>query len=215
MKNIKNIFIIMFTLSCLFSLDLSKLENCVSFDVSLDRKEYYPGENLYLNINFKIDKGYHIYSVDPNKSLSPTYNEIIDSLYFKQTSEPIEDKPEEKFDESFDRIVSIHKNNFKVIYPLTISDQIESGNYNVSGNLEYYACDETMCIPLRENEYSFNLSIQDGDKRQEYIGSLDSKQSSVEEQINKGLFSLLIKEFLLESVSELKFNCLCWFLINN
>ena len=34
--------------------DLSKLENCVSFDVALDRELYYPGENLFLNINIVL-----------------------------------------------------------------------------------------------------------------------------------------------------------------
>jgi len=191
MKHTKNIFISILILSSLFSLDLSKLENCVSYEVSLDRDLYYAGENLYLNIDFKIDEGYHIYSVDPNKSLSPTYNEIIDSLYLNQFDEPIESTPQEKFDESFNKNFSIHKNNFKVIYPLAISEQLKSGNYKIIGNLEYYACDKTMCIPLRDNGYTFDLVITEGEKRLEYVGTeswIDFKYKVLPESNNSELF---------------------------
>ena len=181
MKHIKNIFISILIFSSLFSLDLSKLENCVSYDVSLDRDVYYAGENLYLNIDFKIDEGYHIYSVDPSKSLSPTYNEIIDSLYISQFGEPVESTPTDKYDEAFDRYVSIHKNDFKVIYPLVISDELESGNYKIAGTLEYYACDKTMCIPLRDNVYNFDLKITAGEKRLENVGQKSEFEKIVEQ----------------------------------
>ena len=38
--------------------------------------------NITIDFNINIDKGFHIYSVHPDKSLSPTYTEINDSLYF-------------------------------------------------------------------------------------------------------------------------------------
>ena len=88
-----NYFIIisLFTLS--LSNDTSALENCVNFDVQVDRKVYFSGENLYLSFNVEIDEGFHIYSVHPEKSLSPTYVDIVDSMFFSHIGIINEPKP--------------------------------------------------------------------------------------------------------------------------
>ena len=51
-------------IALIFPLDLSQLENCVKYDISLDRQEYYPGENLFVIFDINIDEGFHIYSTD-------------------------------------------------------------------------------------------------------------------------------------------------------
>ena len=103
--------------SLLFSLDLSELENCVNFDVQLDRSDYYSGENLFLNININIDEGFHIYSVDTSKSLSPTFNEIIDSTFilFDVVGDLKESTPQKKYDPNFNQDVFIHKKYVQLI----------------------------------------------------------------------------------------------------
>ena len=77
-----NCLFIFFLFNISFSNDNLALENCVKFDVEVDRKVYFGGENLYLSFNIEIDEGFHIYSVHPEKSLSPSYVDIIDSVYF-------------------------------------------------------------------------------------------------------------------------------------
>ena len=65
-----NYLFIFFLFSISITNDNLALENCVKFDVEVDRKVYFEGENLYLKFNIEIDEGFHIYSVHPEKSLN-------------------------------------------------------------------------------------------------------------------------------------------------
>ena len=70
-------------LSFLFSsINEISIDNCVHFSANTDRMVYYKGENLFLELNISIEKGFHIYSVDPAKSLSPSFIEFPDSSLF-------------------------------------------------------------------------------------------------------------------------------------
>ena len=178
--------------------DTSKLENCVKFDVEVDRKVYFSGENLYLLFNVEIDEGFHIYSVHPEKSLSPTYIDIIDSVYFSIVGIINEPDPLKKFDKNFNQDIYYHKNNIKLVKNLKLSDSLKNNNYKVNGIFEYYACDESMCIP-RWDDFSFEFQVFDGDKREDFDWEpfpteydSDIPLTELETEINKGLFSFIL-----------------------
>ena len=97
--------------------NLDALDNCVSFETSLDRNVYYPGENLMLKFNIEIEKDFHIYSVHPNKSLAPTYIEILDTVYFSAIGAINEPKPKKKCDTTFNEYVSYHENSIILTQP--------------------------------------------------------------------------------------------------
>ena len=181
-------------IALIFPLDLSQLENCVKYDISLDRQEYYPGENLFVIFDINIDEGFHIYSTDIEKSLSPTYNEILDSTFFDVIADLEEPFPKSKYDPNFNQDVSYHTNNITIKQPLLISETIESGIYNIKGTFVYYACDASMCIP-KFDDYSFDLEIKDGAKRLEFSQLMTSGNTDVQNQIDKGLFSFLLFSF--------------------
>ncbi len=192
-----NYFIIisLFTLS--LSNDTSALENCVNFDVQVDRKVYFSGENLYLSFNVEIDEGFHIYSVHPEKSLSPTYVDIVDSMFFSQIGIINEPKPLKKFDENFNQDIYYHKKNIQLVQNLKLLDNLESKKYLVNGVFEYYACDESMCIP-RWDDFSFEFQVFEGNKRDDFCSVIpleynsDKELSELESEINKGLFSFIL-----------------------
>ena len=192
-----NYFIIisLFTLS--LSNDTSALENCVNFDVQVDRKVYFSGENLYLSFNVEIDEGFHIYSVHPEKSLSPTYVDIVDSMFFSHIGIINEPKPLKKFDENFNQDIYYHKKNIQLVQNLKLLDNLESKKYLVNGVFEYYACDESMCIP-RWDEFSFEFQVFEGNKRDDFCSVIpleynsDKELSELESEINKGLFSFIL-----------------------
>ena len=192
-----NYFIIisLFTLS--LSNDTSALENCVNFDVQVDRKVYFSGENLYLSFNVEIDEGFHIYSVHPEKSLSPTYVDIVDSMFFSHIGIINEPKPLKKFDENFNQDIYYHKKNIQLVQNLKLLDNLESKKYLVNGVFEYYACDESMCIP-RWDDFSFEFQVFEGNKRDDFCSLIpleynsDEELSELESEINKGLFSFIL-----------------------
>ena len=161
------VFCFLFGISLSNEFDSSALENCVRFDVEVDRKVYFGGENLYLLFNVEIDDGFHIYSVHPEKSLSPTYVDIIDSVYFSVVGIINEPEPLKKFDKNFNQDIYYHKNNIRLVKNLKLSDSLENNKYKVNGIFEYYACDESMCIP-RWDDFSFEFQVFDGEKREDF-----------------------------------------------
>ena len=192
------VFCFLFGISLSNEFDTSALENCVRFDVEVDRKVYFGGENLYLLFNVEIDDGFHIYSVHPEKSLSPTYIDIIDSVYFSILGIINEPEPLKKFDKNFNQDIYYHKNNIKLVKNLKLSDSLENNNYKVNGIFEYYACDESMCIP-RWDDFSFEFQVFDGEKREDFDWEpfptkyvSDIPLTELETEINKGLFSFIL-----------------------
>ena len=192
-----NCFIIISLFSLSLSNDISALENCVNFDVQVDRKVYFSGENLYLSFNVEIDEGFHIYSVHPEKSLSPTYVDIVDSMFFSHIGIINEPKPLKKFDENFNQDIYYHKKNIQLVQNLKLLDNLESKKYLVNGVFEYYACDESMCIP-RWDDFSFEFQVFEGNKRDDFCSVIpleynsDKELSELESEINKGLFSFIL-----------------------
>jgi len=172
----------------------------VSFEISLDRATYYPDENLFLKFNIEIEKGFHIYSVHPNKSLAPTYIEILDTVYFSTFGTVNEPKPKKKCDTTFNEFVSYHEDNIILIQPLRLQENLSSGTYKINGTFHYYACDAMMCIP-KSDEFSFNLNIGNGKSRLEFsddflteyeLEEIEScEESFLDKEINKGLISFI------------------------
>jgi thiol:disulfide interchange protein DsbD len=174
------------------------LENCVKFDVEVDRKVYFGGENLYLKFNIEIDEGFHIYSVHPEKSLSPSYVDIIDSVYFSHIGIINEPKPLKKFDKNFNQDIFYHKDDIQLVKNLKLIENLENKKYLINGVFEYYACDASMCIP-RWDDFSFEFQVFEGDKREDFDWEpfplqydSDIPLSELETEINKGLFSFIL-----------------------
>jgi len=196
----KIFFIILFFLQCFcFSEDFSNIENALDFSVSNDRTIYYAGENLYLNFDINIDKGYHIYSTHPDGSLSPTYVEVSDSTLFLQIGILNEPIPNKKYDNNFSQDIYYHKGNVKLKQDLKLNQNLKPGIYKTQGTLITYVCDASKCIP-RWDEFNFSFEIKAGKERSEYnnklishYGSISNSSPSTEldEEINKGLLSFI------------------------
>ena len=193
-----NCLFIFFLFNISFSNDNLALENCVKFDVEVDRKVYFGGENLYLSFNIEIDEGFHIYSVHPEKSLSPSYVDIIDSVYFSHIGIINEPKPLKKFDKTFNQDIYYHKDDIQLVKNLKLIEDLENKKYLINGVFEYYACDASMCIP-RWDDFSFEFQVFEGDKREDFDWEpfpleYDSEVplSELETEINKGLFSFIL-----------------------
>jgi thiol:disulfide interchange protein DsbD len=177
------------------------LASCVKSNFTLDRNIYYSGENLFLNIDIEVANGYHIYSVHPDKSLSPTYINVLDTLYFSQIGIMHEPKTFKKFDESFNQYISYHKNQFQLVQDFKLSENMNPGKYNVNAELIYLACDETKCITKWDN-FIFSFEVFEGNKRSNYNYDLildftkEIEQTAVSTELNneisKGLFSFIV-----------------------
>ena len=108
MKKLKYIFILF---SFLYPVvNEVSVDNCVEFSVNTDREIYFSGENLFLELDVKVENGFHIYSVDPSKSLASSYVEILDTTLFSIIGIMHEPDAKTKFDSTFNMDVYYHEN---------------------------------------------------------------------------------------------------------
>ncbi len=195
---------IFLSLSILFSANSEiSVDNCVSFSFDTDRDVYFPGENIFLELDINIEDGFHIYSVDPSKSLASSYIDFPDSSLFSIIGIIHEPKAYSKFDSTFNMDVYYHENKIKLIQDLRLSEGINKGEYTVNAIFNYYACNPRFCVPKFDN-FSFSFNIKEGDAREEFSKELDVNyeqsfvqdnelvQIGLNEEINKGLFSFIL-----------------------
>ena len=191
-------------LSFLFSFSIaadSSIDNCVSFNAKIDRTDYFPGENLFLELNIVIDEGYHIYSTDPSKSLSPSFIEFPDSLVWETIGIIHEPETQTKYDSTFHMDIHYHEDTIKFVQDLKISKNISPGLYSINPIFVYYACNPKFCVPKFE-EFTITLEVKEGSPRDIYLDELSSEynennsknhvQTDLNREIDKGLFSFIL-----------------------
>ena len=200
---INNILYILLLLTCSFPQIGSALDECVKFSISLDRSDYIAGENIFLNIDVKIDDGFHIYSVHPKKSLSPSYIEFSDSTFFSKVGIIHEPQTVKYFDKNFNQNIHYHKGSIRLTQDLKISEEINPGIHTIDATFIYLACDPTKCIP-RFDSFSFDIPIKNGVIRSEYSNDIDIEFSNSDSEdvnsdlnkvINEGFLSFLLFSF--------------------
>ncbi|MBC8479172.1 MAG: hypothetical protein H8D46_01805 [FCB group bacterium] len=187
--------------------------NCLKFSGELDRSPVRGGETVTMTLNMKLEDGFHIYSVHPDMSLSPTYVDFADSSMFSQFGIMEEPDPHMKFDENFGQVIGYHENRFKLSQQLVISPDLDPGKYQIEATLAYLACDATRCIP-KWDDFKVNLDIESGSARPDYklavvtdypsavagtesagSGDADSGEVNLNAEIEKGLLNFLLLAF--------------------
>ena len=119
-------------------------------------------------INVKLMKNFYMYSIHPEKSLSPTAIEWEDSSYFSAVGILQEPKPKTKYDPMFKMDIGYHTLQVQFKQDLQISDNINPGTYTLNGTFVYQACDPRKCIP-HWDDFSVQLIIEEGDGKAGFI----------------------------------------------
>ena len=154
-------------------------EQCLQFTAELDRQEIRAGETMTLELSIQINKGFHIYSVHPDMSLSPTEIEHADSTWFSAIGIISEPDPHMKFDPNFDQVIGSHEGSFTLSQQLQLSPEFAPGEYLLEGTLNYLACDATRCIP-KWDEFQTELNVLSGEPRTAYISEVPTEYPSAQ-----------------------------------
>jgi thiol:disulfide interchange protein DsbD len=148
----KNCFV--FVVALLFALSGSaQILNPVKWTYAAEKS----ADGLY-NIVFtaKIDKTWHLYGINIPEggpvATSFTFNPSGDYELVGKTKEI--SKGEKKFDESFQMEVMMFSNVAKFVQKIKPK---KSGNIEISGSLEFMCCDDSKCLPPKNEEFKITL----------------------------------------------------------
>lgn len=106
-------------------------------------------------IKATIDNGWHIYGKEVAQG-----GPVATSFDFKKSNEftlmgnTLEPKPKTKYEDVFKMDVPYHAN--EVVFQQKV--KLKNGKANVSGTVEFMACDKNQCLP--PDEYNFTLAIK-------------------------------------------------------
>jgi thiol:disulfide interchange protein DsbD len=178
------------------------IDNCVQFSPKLDNNIARKGEVITLTIDVKIDKGFHIYSTHPDKSLSPTAIEYADTTLFSKRGIVTEPSTHSSYDPNFDMDIYYHEGNIKLTQKLQLSENIQIGNHKIDATFVYFACDESKCIP-KWDDFTFVFNIEDGTARTEFVSNIIEEYPTLNEtsdvlpeelgdQVEKGILSFIL-----------------------
>ena len=191
-KSYAFIFFTILLVTNLFS-EFKSFDDIVQFTVNPDREEFRNGELVTLEFEFLIKENWHIYSVNPSKSpqFGETAIEYLDSVLINEIVGIYEPEPTTKFDKNFNKNTSYHENKFSIQHKFVLKDYIDENIYEINGILYAIACDPSQCVPIEEN-FSFKLSIKNGNARFQYK-NIDLKQdSNLKSETDKGFIPFIL-----------------------
>lgn len=102
-----------------------------------------------------IDNGWHIYGTEVPKG-----GPIATSFDFKKSNDfaligkTLEPKPQSKYEDIFKMTVPYHSK--EVVFQQKV--KLIKGKANISGTVEFMACDKNQCLP--PDEYNFTVAIK-------------------------------------------------------
>lgn len=165
--------------SVLFVLLLSTLsyaQQYVTLTATSQKKDFFPSENIRVNLKADIQSGYHINAnnvSDPD--LIPTTLEVdAGSLKTGKISWPGSHKFKFSFSETE---LDVYEGSITIGINLKASKDIKPGKYDVTGKLNYQACNDRACFSPKDVPFSVTVTIKEDTAKADTSKTLTPKDT--------------------------------------
>jgi len=110
-----------------------------------------------LIIKAEIERGWHLYALDlpSNDGPEPTTITFIPSTDYESTGDPTESKFKSEYDPNFDMDLNFHEKQAIFTQKIKLNN---TDPFVINGGIAFMVCNEEMCLPPEEIEFSFNLN---------------------------------------------------------
>jgi len=119
-----------------------------------------PGENETVMIKFRIKNGYHIQSnhvLDDNLIPTSLTTQSPDEIIVQDPIFP----PSYSFQlKNANQEMLVFHNELDVKIPVVASENIKAGNYTITANLHYQACDDVKCYFPRDLPFEIQITVR-------------------------------------------------------
>ena len=139
---------------------LSYAQQYVTVTAAPQKKDFYPSENIRVNVKADIQGGYHINAnqvSDPD--LIPTTIEVdAGSLKVGKISWPGSHKFKFSFSETE---LDVYEGSITIGVNLKAPKDIKPGKYDISGKLNYQACNDRACFAPKDAPFTVTVVIKE------------------------------------------------------
>lgn len=118
-----------------------------------------PGETVFFTLKGNIKPGTHIYSIQQAGTSSPvpTSMRILSDWMEQKGSE--ESPPQTVFDQVYQRVLKVHKNQFYIRQEYKIFPFAKPGKHYMKGELTYQTCDNRICSLPKKESFDFMFEV--------------------------------------------------------
>lgn len=144
----------------LFLSTLSFSQQYVTVSASSSKKDFYPSENIRINVKADIQGGYHINANKvSDEDLIPTTMEV-NAGEFKtgKISWPSSQKYKFSFSETE---LDVYEGSINIGVNLKAPKDLKPGTYEVTGNLNYQACNDRSCFAPKDAPFAVTITIKE------------------------------------------------------
>jgi thiol:disulfide interchange protein DsbD len=149
--------------SVLFLLIISTLsfsQQYVNLSASSTKKDFFPGENIRVNVKADIQGGYHINANKvADEDLIPTTITVdAGELKLSKVSWPSSHKFKFSFSETE---LDVYEGSINIGLNLKAPKNIKPGKYEVSGSVNYQACNDRACFAPKDAPFTVTVTIKE------------------------------------------------------
>ncbi len=157
---------------------LSYAQQYVTVTASPQKKDFYPSENIRINVKADIQGGYHINAnkvSDPD--LIPTTMEVdAGSLKLSKISWPGSHKFKFSFSETE---LDVYEGSITIGVNLKAPKDIKPGKYDITGTLNYQACNDRACFAPKDAPFSVTVVIKEDTAKVTDTSKTETPQDTV------------------------------------
>ncbi len=153
-KYIFSIILFVFVNTTLFS------QQYVTVSASASKKDFMVSEPVKINVKATVQEGFHINANKiSDEDLIPTTIKV-ESADFKlsKTSWPASEKYKFSFSETE---LEVYAGSVNIGLTLKANKNLKPGKYDISGALNYQACNDRACFPPKNAEFSVTVTIKE------------------------------------------------------
>jgi thioredoxin:protein disulfide reductase len=168
-KYIFSFFIFLFVCSAAFS------QQYVTVTASASKKDYMPSEPVKINVKASVQSGFHINAnkISDEDLIPTTINVESNDFKLTKTSWP----PSEKYKFSFSETeLEVYEGSFNIGLTLKTRKDLKPGKYEISGTVNYQACNDRACFPPKNVEFSVTVTIKEDTAKT----SIDTAKKEIE-----------------------------------
>jgi thiol:disulfide interchange protein DsbD len=151
---------------------LSYCQQYVTVSAASTKKEYFPTENIRINVNAEIQSGFHINANKvSDEDLIPTTIELEGSDFkLSRVSWPAAHKFKFSFSETE---LDVFEGSVNIGLNLKARKDLKPGKYEITGNLHYQACNDRACFAPKDAPFAVTITIK------EDTAKIDTSKSDV------------------------------------